>query len=335
MGNSNVIIEKIILIQCCNIINSQILNEFDFKGGNPIKINGQSIKRDVKLINNKPNVNMNIEYKTLSLEIESQNKDFKKSLKITPWGIEGSSKIVNYEEGCTTYFGYDLSINQVRKIFNNLCNYILLQNIIDFALPVNQNFENIYAYETEPNSESRIYNKYEGIFFKIHFDFLNHKYYLKDMGFGFGTYIKIDNTNIKENTIINIGDSFLVFSYQIYLNYENEKKIYNQKLLFLKICNGDGVFQPIVLGKDKELYTIGRSKDSDIIINDMTLSRINCFLYYKNGIWKIQDGNQKGDFSTNGTWIYASEDTEIFDNMMFKSNKFNFYCKFDNKFKAN
>ena len=44
------------------------------------------------------------------------------------------------------------------------------------------------------------------------------------MGDGFGTYIKIDNTTIKENTIINIGDSFLIFSYQIYTNFENEKK---------------------------------------------------------------------------------------------------------------
>ena len=41
----------------------------------------------------------------------------KKTLLITPWGIEGSSKMVNYEEGCTTYFGEDSNINQVRKIF--------------------------------------------------------------------------------------------------------------------------------------------------------------------------------------------------------------------------
>ena len=53
----------------------------------------------------------------MQLEIESQNKEFKKTLIITPWGIEGSSKMVNYEEGCTTYFGEDSNINQVRKIF--------------------------------------------------------------------------------------------------------------------------------------------------------------------------------------------------------------------------
>lgn len=49
----------------------------------------------------------------LILEIQSQNKEFKKKLTITPWGIEGSSKIINYEDGSSTYFGYDTFINQV------------------------------------------------------------------------------------------------------------------------------------------------------------------------------------------------------------------------------
>ena len=148
------------------------------------------------------------------------------------------------------------------------------------------------------------------------------------MGDGFGTYIKIDNTTIKENTIINIGDSFLIFSYQIYTNFENENKKNTHKTLYLKIYNGEREFQPIILGKDKELYTIGRSENSDITIKDEMLSRINCFIYFKNGIWNIQDGNQDGEYSTNGTWLYAFEETEITDNMVFKSNKFNFCCKF-------
>ena len=51
-------------------------------------------------------------------------------------------------------------------------------------------------------------------------------------------------------------------------------------------------------------------------------------MYYNNGIWAIQDGNQNGEYSTNGTWIYIFEEREILDNIQFKSNKFNFYCKF-------
>jgi hypothetical protein len=37
------------------------------------------------------------------------------------------------------------------------------------------------------------------------------KYYLKDMGFGFGTFIKIQSeTILKDNSLINIGDSYIV-----------------------------------------------------------------------------------------------------------------------------
>ena len=145
------------------------------------------------------------------------------------------------------------------------------------------------------------------------------------MGFGYGTYIKIDNKPIQENTIINIGDTFLIFSYKIFLNFENDKKINDHKILLLKIYNSKGEFEPILLGNGKELYTIGRAKYADISINDIMLSRINSFVYFKNGVWKIQDGNQKGEYSTNGTWMFAFEDIEIFDNMIFKSNKFNFF----------
>ena len=185
----------------------------------------------------------------------------------------------------------------------------------------------------ESNIESKNNNNNKGIFFKIQFDFFTHKYYLKDMGNGYGTYIKIDNTTIKNNSIVNIGDSLLIFSYEIYLNFKNDNQINNQKLLFLKIYNAEEEYHPIILGADKELYTIGRAKDADITINDITLSRINCFLYYTNDIWRIQDGNQNGEYSTNGTWIYAFEDTEIIDNMKFKSNKYNFICKFSTDFK--
>ena len=58
---------------------------------------------------------MNIIEKNIQLEIESQNKSYKKTITITPWGIEGSSKIINYEDGCSVYFGYDSNISQVSQ----------------------------------------------------------------------------------------------------------------------------------------------------------------------------------------------------------------------------
>ena len=170
------------------------------------------------------------------------------------------------------------------------------------------------------------------IYLKIRYDFLSHKYYLKDMGDSFGTYIKIDNTNIKEKTIINIGNTFLAFSYNIYLNNQNKNK--SKKYLFLKIINENKQYEPIILEEDKSSYLIGRAKNCDIQINDNFLSKINCTLYFENEMWKLQDGEKYGNKSTNGTWLYTSEDNEIYDKMIFKSNKYNFYCNFSTNFKS-
>ena len=179
----------------------------------------------------------------------------------------------------------------------------------------------------EPNIKEEINNENDkDIYFKIKYDFLSHKYFLKDLGDGYGTYIKIDVITIKEKSIFSMGNSYLAFSYDIYLNNQNKKN--SKKILFLKIINKDKQYDPIILGKDKNKYTIGRSKNSDILIEDILLSKINCYLYYENNIWKIKDENQDGKPSTNGVWLYASEDNEIFNDMIFKSNNYNFHCKF-------
>ena len=57
-------------------------------------------------------------------------------------------------------------------------------------------------------------DKNKGIFFKIYYNPVNHLYFLKDMGVGYGTFIKLqEETVIKENSIVNIGESYLIFSF--------------------------------------------------------------------------------------------------------------------------
>ena len=147
------------------------------------------------------------------------------------------------------------------------------------------------------------------------------------MGDGLGTYIKINNAIIKEQSIINIGNSYLAFSFNMIS--KNNKEDISKKLLFLKIFNENKEFHPIILGKNKNVYLIGRSKDSDIIIEDDFLSKINCFLYNNNSNWNIQDGDQNGIKSTNGTWLYAFEDINIEQGTIFKSNHYLFICSFE------
>ena len=55
--------------------------------------------------------------KNLIIQIKSQDEEFERILKITPWGIEGSSKLVNYEEGSESYFGSDEYIKDVSLFF--------------------------------------------------------------------------------------------------------------------------------------------------------------------------------------------------------------------------
>ena len=53
-----------------------------------------------------------------------------------------------------------------------------------------------------------------GKHFQIRFDNETKKYYIKDLGNGFGTFIKLINEEkIKDNLLINIGETYIVFSF--------------------------------------------------------------------------------------------------------------------------
>ncbi len=66
---------------------------------------------------------------------------------------------------------------------------------------------------------------------------------------------------------------------------------------------------------------IGRYSLADIHLNDKLISKIHCVVNYteKDG-WTIFDGHEDKP-STNGTWLYLSENVEIYDKMIFKSNQ--------------
>ena len=165
------------------------------------------------------------------------------------------------------------------------------------------------------------------IFFKIYYNNDRKLYYLLDMGVGYGTFYKIEEeTVIKENSIINIGESYLVFSFNK-KDYEDNREV-NEEDLFLKIYSNEGEYSPILIQNEDRVFEIGRSEKCDIYIQDKMLSRIHCILFYTDNNWYIKDGNENGNLSTNGTWVYANEKTEIKEGMKFKSNSCNFLCKF-------
>ena len=123
---------------------------------------------------------------------------------------------------------------------------------------------------------------------------------------GFGTFYKIEEeTILKDNSIVNIGESFLVFSF-INKNMERNEQL-NDDDLILKIYSNDQEYEPIIIQSNDRVYQVGRSDKCDIY---------------------IKDGNENKNESTNGTWMFANEETEIKEGMKFKSNSCNFICKF-------
>ena len=63
------------------------------------------------------------------------------------------------------------------------------------------------------------------------------------------------------------------------------------------------------------------------------LSRIHCVINFDNikKVWILIDGMGNKKPSTNGTWIYADEDIEIYEGMIFKANHNLFECKYKYK----
>ena len=226
---------------------------------------------------------------------ESENnikKRIKTNIEITPLGyIESRRK----KDGIT-YFGYEKNKNEI-DIFIN---------------PIDGE-----------NADDKFYGKH----FQIKFNPEDLNYYLRDLGHGFGTFIRTNSkVEIKNNFLLNIGENYLIFSL-IKENNEKDDNILNIKLF--SVSSGQSTFE---FKKENSPITIGRKAENDIYIEDNMLSRVHCTIYYKDDKWFLIDGSMNdGDEnnikkSTNGSWIYAFEDTLIYDKMAFKASHYLFEC---------
>ena len=258
------------------------------------------IKRDLFSANdtNKEN-KQDIKYTQLDLEvINSWNLPKGLKLHINKDHLENSLR--NENDG-KIYFGFQKDINVLNE-----------KPYIDYLL---QPKDNDYD------------SKFIGIHFEIRYDENNCKYYIKDLGSGYGTFIKIiEPLKIKNNLLINIGDTFIVFSFK-----ENGDK---SDILVLKIFTGNEQSEVYEFNSEKKSIVIGRDNNSDVFIEDKLLSRKHCYIYYKNDeningekdCWYIKDGDKNGKKSTNDTWLYSLEDILIYDQMIFKTNHNLFKC---------
>ena len=255
------------------------------------------------------------------------------SFKIGPLGlISYPNQIINNNRNLNNgivYFGYCPGQNTPNS-----------NNYVDIQLPPKDiEISTISSINNNGNN-----NKYIGRYFYVFFnpDFI--KYYIRDCGFGIGTFIKIQNeTLLKDNSYINIGNSFISVSigYDEESNYDiqfdgnkisplqNLNKDYNNNLNLKILCKGKIIYDPINFQPTKSTIRIGRNSNCEVVVEDHLLSRIHCTIVYRKNIgWIIRDGvynkNKDGSIemkpSTNGTWLYALEDMPIYEGMIIKSN---------------
>lgn len=186
----------------------------------------------------------------------------------------------------------------------------------------------------EENYDERFIGKH----FQIRFNPEDMIYYLKDLGHGFGTFIKINNwTLIKNNLLLNVGENYVVFTLGIEddllmsESYANKNPKEYENMLNIKIFSGNIKHGVLSFVPSKSPFTLGRSPDCEILIDDSMLSRIHSTIEFRDGDWYINDGNaldrDNVKKSTNGTWIYAFEEIPIEDKMTFKANHNLFICK--------
>lgn len=164
--------------------------------------------------------------------------------------------------------------------------------------------------------------QYIGIHFQIRYDENNYQYFLKDLGSGYGTFIKlIGSLKIKNNLLITVGETFIVFIFD-----EDEKDNNN---IVLKIFTGKEEKKIYEFNsEEKSNIIIGRDISNEVQIEDKMLSRKHCHVYFKKdeGEWYIKDGDLEGKKSTNDTWFFSLEDNLIYDQMIFKTNHILFKC---------
>ena len=189
--------------------------------------------------------------------------------------------------------------------------------------------------------EETIDDRFIGKHFRIKYNNKDNQYYLKDLGHGFGTFVKINKyIEIKDNFLISIGVNYIVITLgqdednilKENITKDNMKENDENKLINLKLFSSNINHGILTFDKNKEKIVIGRCSDCDVIIEDTMLSRFHCTIFFKNDRWFICDGfieNNYNKKSTNGTWLYAFENTIIKNGMIFKSNHNLFICSFE------
>jgi len=143
--------------------------------------------------------------------------------------------------------------------------------------------------------------------FKIKYKPCENEYYMKDCHSGSGLFTQLFGRQIVDKNVIFFGNTQLIVS-------SDEDQI-------LKIQCFKGEYQgrcTEVFPHEKTYFTLGRSRNCDIVFKESNTSRYQCTFIFENGTWFIYDGKPGGP-STNGVWILANKYVQIKNGLIFKT----------------
>ena len=170
--------------------------------------------------------------------------------------------------------------------------------------------------------------------FCIRFDLDENCYMIKDCscGSGYGSFMKlVKEMKIKDNTLINIGNNYIVFTLGVdELEPSEDEDVIDEeieKVLSVKVFRGELINYSYVFNESQinKIY-IGNNESCNIVLNDNLVDDIHCSIEYnKEKGWIIKDGynNKKSEI---GTWISLSDETKIFEGMIIQSNQNIYEC---------
>ncbi|MCQ2819323.1 MAG: FHA domain-containing protein [archaeon] len=152
------------------------------------------------------------------------------------------------------------------------------------------------------------------IIFKIFYNKNDSSFYLSTDSPGvsadFIMFFKIDKPmKIDKKYLISLGESH--FSVDI-----SDEKLQTLQIDLTSEMDGSKRF---VFNKNNNKITIGRGKKCDIILHQLSYSRVQTSFVFNNeeNCWYMYDGNL-GKGSTNGTWIFLNWPLKIENNLIFR-----------------
>ena len=269
----------------------------------------------------------NPNFSELQLTVVSTSLNYDQSTYIiTPKGLQNSKR--DAKDGIVL-FGYERNYNDKRdKETNNINNDNIYSNSKKNSIPldsINNECNNDFQYNdfVFPIEEKEDNNSlYEFPNFAIYYKIEDGNYYIKDFNTGLGALMKIKKYEMKGNTLVNIGSNYLV----IYINKNKISiKIFNNTILESLNSNERNSakfeLQEFEITENENfVINIGRNQQCDVIIEDMMLSKIQCYMEYNcsEKSFYLIDGNGQKE-STNGTWVFILNPTRITDNFVFKA----------------